>query len=141
MKTALISNKRTSKNVNQKPIGSAPAYRAQCTLPPQPIYQILLFESGSETNIFSTLGVLLGVSIRWTGMWNGTMEWKMEWNSECTQLQLRPHQIISFCSTARMPFLEVQFIRTIMIFMVWEHDLLETLPRLSKSCKRAIGRS
>ena len=30
-------------NTNQNPIGSAPAYRAQCTLPPQPIYQTLLF--------------------------------------------------------------------------------------------------
>ena len=29
-------------NANQKPIRSAPAYRAQCTLPPQPIYQTLL---------------------------------------------------------------------------------------------------
>jgi len=39
-------------NANQKPIGSAPAYRVQCTLPPQPIYQTLLFNfqrSGSET--------------------------------------------------------------------------------------------
>ena len=31
-------------NANQKPIGSAPAYRAQCTLPPQPIYQTRLFD-------------------------------------------------------------------------------------------------
>ena len=30
-------------NTNQKPIGSAPALRAQCTLSPQPIYQTLLF--------------------------------------------------------------------------------------------------
>ena len=30
-------------NANQNPIGSAPAYRAQCTVPPQPIYQTLLF--------------------------------------------------------------------------------------------------
>ena len=29
-------------NANQKPIGNVPAYRAQCTLPPQPIYQTLL---------------------------------------------------------------------------------------------------
>ena len=31
-------------NANQKPIGSAPAYRAQCTLPPQPVYQTFLFD-------------------------------------------------------------------------------------------------
>ena len=31
-------------NVNQKSIGSAPSYRAQCTLSPQPIYQTLLFD-------------------------------------------------------------------------------------------------
>ena len=31
-------------NINQKPIGSAPALRAQCTLSPQPIYQTLLFD-------------------------------------------------------------------------------------------------
>ena len=31
-------------NVNQKPIGSMPAYQAQCTLPPQPIYLTLLFD-------------------------------------------------------------------------------------------------
>ena len=31
-------------NANQKPIGSAPSYRTQCTLPPQPIYQTLLFD-------------------------------------------------------------------------------------------------
>ena len=30
-------------NANQKPIGSVPVYRAQCTLPPHPIYQTLLF--------------------------------------------------------------------------------------------------
>ena len=30
-------------NAIQKPIESAPAYLAQCTLPPQPIYQTLLF--------------------------------------------------------------------------------------------------
>ena len=30
-------------NAIQKPIGSAPAHRAQCTLQPQPIYQTLLF--------------------------------------------------------------------------------------------------
>ena len=30
-------------NAIQKPIGSVPAYRAQCTLPPQLIYQTLLF--------------------------------------------------------------------------------------------------
>ena len=39
-------------NANQKPIGSAPAHRAQCTLPSQPIYQTLLSifrGSGSET--------------------------------------------------------------------------------------------
>ena len=34
----------TNQNANQKPIGSAPAYWAQCTLPPQPIYQTLLFD-------------------------------------------------------------------------------------------------
>ena len=28
-------------NANQRPIGSAPAYHVQCTLPPQPIYQTL----------------------------------------------------------------------------------------------------
>ena len=28
-------------NANQKPIGSAPAYQVQYTLPPQPIYQTL----------------------------------------------------------------------------------------------------
>ena len=31
-------------NANQKPIGSASAYLVQCTLPPQPIYQTLLFD-------------------------------------------------------------------------------------------------
>ena len=31
-------------NANQKPIGSAPACRVQCTLPPQLIYQTLLFD-------------------------------------------------------------------------------------------------
>jgi len=31
-------------NANQKPIGSAPSYRAQCTLPPQPMCQTLLFD-------------------------------------------------------------------------------------------------
>ena len=30
-------------NANQKPIGSAPSYRAQCTLPPRPMCQTLLF--------------------------------------------------------------------------------------------------
>ena len=30
-------------NANQKPIRSVPAYRAQCTLPPQLIYQTFLF--------------------------------------------------------------------------------------------------
>ena len=30
-------------NANQKPIGSAPVYWAQCTLPLDPIYQTLLF--------------------------------------------------------------------------------------------------
>ena len=34
----------THQNANQKPIGSAPAYWAQCTLPPDPIYQTLLFD-------------------------------------------------------------------------------------------------
>ena len=34
----------THQNANQKPIGSTPTYRAQCTLPPQPIYQTLLFD-------------------------------------------------------------------------------------------------
>ena len=31
-------------NANQKPIGSAPACRVQCTLSPHPIYQTLLFD-------------------------------------------------------------------------------------------------
>ena len=31
-------------NANQKPIGSAPSYRAQCTLPPWPMCQTLLFD-------------------------------------------------------------------------------------------------
>ena len=31
-------------NTNQKPIRSAPAFRAQCAFPPQPIYQTLLFD-------------------------------------------------------------------------------------------------
>ena len=31
-------------NADQKPIGSVPAYWAQCTLSPQPIYQTLLFD-------------------------------------------------------------------------------------------------
>ena len=31
-------------NANQKPIGSVPAYRVQCILPPQPICQTLLFD-------------------------------------------------------------------------------------------------
>ena len=31
-------------NANQKPIGSAPVYRAQCTLSSHPIYQTLLFD-------------------------------------------------------------------------------------------------
>ena len=31
-------------NANQKPIGSAPSYRVQCTLPPQPMCQTLLFD-------------------------------------------------------------------------------------------------
>ena len=47
---ALLIN--AHQNDNQKPIGSAPAYRAQCTLPPQLIYQTLLSifrGSGSET--------------------------------------------------------------------------------------------
>ena len=32
----------THQNADQKPIGSAPAYWVQCTLPPDPIYQTLL---------------------------------------------------------------------------------------------------
>ena len=54
-KTALVQLVfliNAQQNANQKPIRSAPAYRAQCTLPPQPIYQTLLSifrESGSET--------------------------------------------------------------------------------------------
>ena len=43
-----------NQNANQKPIGSAPAYRAQYTLPTQPIYQTLLFDfrgSGSEITV------------------------------------------------------------------------------------------
>ena len=32
------------KNANQKPIGSAPSYRVQCTFPPQPMCQTLLFD-------------------------------------------------------------------------------------------------
>ena len=46
-----ISNICTSKSYNQKPIGSVTAYQAQCTLPPHPIYQTLLFDfrgSGSK---------------------------------------------------------------------------------------------
>ena len=31
-------------NANQKPVGSVPSYRAQCTVPPQPMCQTLLFE-------------------------------------------------------------------------------------------------
>ena len=34
-KTVLV--RLAHQNANQKPIRSAPAYRAQCTLPPQPI--------------------------------------------------------------------------------------------------------
>ena len=41
----------THQDVNQRPIGSAPAYRAQCTLPPHPIYQTLLRRSGSDTTM------------------------------------------------------------------------------------------
>ena len=41
-------------NANQKPIGSVPAYQAQCTLLPQPIYQTLLFE-GLVPILFQTL--------------------------------------------------------------------------------------
>ena len=55
-------------NVNQKPIGSTPAYRAQCTLPPQPIYQTLLFD-GSETTcmaaIFGLGGTIILLWIVW----------------------------------------------------------------------------
>ena len=42
MRLAFLIN--AHQNVNQKPIGSAPAYQAQCTLPTQPIYQTLLFD-------------------------------------------------------------------------------------------------
>ena len=45
MKTVLMQLAFTinaHQNANQKPIGSAPAYKAQCTLTPQPIYQTLL---------------------------------------------------------------------------------------------------
>ena len=38
----LLSPINAHQNANQKPIGSAPAYQAQCTLPPQSIYQTLL---------------------------------------------------------------------------------------------------
>ena len=41
-------------NANQKPIRSVPSYRAQCILPPQPIYQTLVFDfqrSGSKTTL------------------------------------------------------------------------------------------
>ena len=34
----------THQNANQKPNGSVPAYRAQCTRPSHPIYQTLLFD-------------------------------------------------------------------------------------------------
>ena len=58
-------------NANKKPIGSAPAYRVQCTLPPYPIYQTLapfrffegliprLIRSGQE----SLLGILSYVAM------------------------------------------------------------------------------
>ena len=58
-------------NANKKSIGSAPAYRAQCTLPPYPIYQTLapfwffegliprLIRSGQE----SLLGILSNVAM------------------------------------------------------------------------------
>ena len=36
---AIVFPINAHQNVNQKPIGSAPAYWAQCTLPPQSIYQ------------------------------------------------------------------------------------------------------
>ena len=52
MQLAFLINAR--QNADQKPIGSAPAYWAQCTLPPQPVYQTLLFDfrgSGSETTL------------------------------------------------------------------------------------------
>ena len=57
MKTVLVrlaSPINARQNANQKPIGSAPVHQAQCTRPPQPIYQTLLFDfqgSGSETNV------------------------------------------------------------------------------------------
>ena len=42
VRLAFVTNKH--QNANEKPIGSVPAYRVQCTLPPQPIYQTLLFD-------------------------------------------------------------------------------------------------
>ena len=49
---------RRDRLILKKPIGSAPAYQAQCTLPPQLIYQTLLsiFQgSGSETTVIRLL--------------------------------------------------------------------------------------
>ena len=40
---AVSISDETHQNANQKLIRSAPAYRAQCTLPPHLIYQTLLF--------------------------------------------------------------------------------------------------
>ena len=41
---ALEPGNEANQNANQKPIRSVPAYWAQCTLPPQPIYQTLLLD-------------------------------------------------------------------------------------------------
>jgi len=43
---------KAHQNANQKPIRRVPAYRVQCTLPPQPIYQtLLLIFRGSDSKI------------------------------------------------------------------------------------------
>ena len=47
MKTVLVRLAfpiNAHRNANQKPIGSAPSYRVQCTLPPRPMCQTLLFD-------------------------------------------------------------------------------------------------
>ena len=48
-------------NANQKPTGSAPAYQAQCTLPPQPIYPTLLFDF---SRVWFTLTMMLSINIK-----------------------------------------------------------------------------
>ena len=48
-------------NANQKPTGSAPAYRAQCTLPPQPIYPTLLFDF---LRVWFTLTMMLSINVK-----------------------------------------------------------------------------